>query len=413
VARLHKRITQAEACAASNRPHARLIFTLALFDRHCTIAKEIPLAVKIVRQPRKIAIIGAPTSAAALTPGHERAPAALRAAGIVERLQAAGFEVTDMGDCQTQISQPDNEHPRARNIPPLVAALNDLRPRVEIAVKSGALPLILGGDCSIVLATVAGARRYYRHVGLIYVDRDADMNVPATTPSGCVDGMVVSHLIGRGAPELIRFWGEPPLVREPDIVLFGVDRLDAPEKLALDRAPIRHYFAADIRRDGVNAAAESAIARMQGGQHEFVLHLDMDAISSDEFPAATYAAPGGGLSLADIQKAMAIFAARPNMIALEVATYNPTLDPDGSATKVLVELLVGILTVRLAALESPAELATEANNPVSAPAGDVRPAETHVESSAPGPEVTTSSPASNSEGSALADSSETGERSGT
>jgi arginase len=324
------------------------------------------LAVKIVRQPRKIAIIGAPTSAAVLKPGHELAPAALRAAGIVERLRAAGFEVTDMGDCKTQLSQPDDEHPRARNIPPLVAALNELRPHVEVAVKSGALPLILGGDCSIVLATVAGARRYYRHVGLIYVDRDADMNVPATTPSGCVDGMVISHLIGRGAPELIRFWGEPPLVREPDIVLFGVDRLDAPEKIALEHTPIRRYLGDDIRRTGVTAAAESAVARMQGGQHEFVLHLDLDAIASNEFSAASAAGTdGGGMSLGDTQKAMAIFAARPNMVALEVSTYNPTLDPDGSGAKVLVELLVGILTVRLAALESPAELAAEANKPAS------------------------------------------------
>ena len=327
------------------------------------------MAVKIVRQPRKIAIIGAPTSAAVPKPGHERAPAALRAAGLVERLRAVGFEVTDMGDVKTQLSQPDDEHPRARNIPPLITALNELRPHVEVAVKSGALPLILGGDCSIVLATVAGARRYYRHVGLIYVDRDADMNVPATTPSGCVDGMVISHLIGRGAPELIRFWGEPPLVREPDIVLFGVDRLDAPEKLALERTPIRRYLGEDIRRTGVTAAAESAVSRMQGGQHEFVLHLDMDAIASNDFSAASAAGTdGGGMSLADTQKAMAIFAARPNMVALEVSTYNPTLDPDGSGAKVLVELLVGILTVRWAALETPAELATEANNPVSAPA---------------------------------------------
>jgi arginase len=355
------------------------------------------LAVKIVRQPRKIAIIGAPTSAAAHAPGHELAPAALRAAGLVARLQAAGFEVSDMGDCKTQLSQPDPEHPRARNIPPLVAALNELRPHVEVAIKSGALPLILGGDCSIVLATVAGARRYYRHVGLIYMDRDADLNVPASTPSGNVDGMAISHLIGRGAPELIRFWGEPPLVREPDIVLFGVDRLDEPEKLVLERTPIRRYLGDDIRRTGVTAAAESAVARMQGGQHEFVLHLDLDAISSNDFPAATYGAGDGGMSLTDAQKAMAIFAARPNMVALEVSTYNPTLDPDGSSAKVLVELLAGILTVRLAALESPAELAAEANHPVAAPAAAApaiaAPAELPAEVSAPSPEPESSASA--------------------
>ncbi len=324
------------------------------------------MAVKILRQPRKIAIIGAPTSAAVLTPGHERAPAALRAAGIVDRLRAAGFDVTDMGDVKTQISQPDNQHPRARNIPPLIAALNELRPHVEVAVKSGALPLILGGDCSIVLATVAGARRYYRHVGLIYVDRDADMNVPASTPSGCVDGMVVSHLIGRGAPELIRFWGEPPLVREPDIVLFGVDRLDAPEKIALDRTPIRRYLGEDIRRTGVTAAAESAVARMQGGSTRICFAFGCGRDCQQRFQRCNicryrwrrYEPCGYSEGDGNFRRAS------KHGRAGSVHIY-PTLDPDGSGAKVLVELLVGILTVRLAALETPAELAAEANYPVS------------------------------------------------
>lgn len=318
------------------------------------------MAVKIVRQPRKIALIGAPTSAAALAGGHERGPAALRAAGLIERLRAAGFDVTDLSDCQTQLFQPDDEHPRARNIPALIAALNDLKPRVEQAVKSGALPLILGGDCSIILATVAGARRYYRHVGVVYMDRDADMNVPATTPSGIVDGMVVSHLVGRGAPELVRFWGEPPLVREPDIVLFGIERLDPPEKLALERSPIRRYLNEDIHRKGIVAAAEDAASRMQGGQHEFVLHFDVDTISSDDFRATNHAATGG-LSIAETQQALSVFASRENMVAFEVAAFNPAFDHDGNAAKELVELIAGVLTVRLAALETPAQLAKEAD----------------------------------------------------
>ena len=351
------------------------------------------MAVKIVRQPRKIALIGAPTSAAALAGGHERGPAALRAAGLVDRLQAAGFEVTDLGDCATQVFHPDDEHPRARNIPAVVAALNDLKPRVEQAVKSGALPLILGGDCSIILATVAGARRYYRHVGVIYMDRDADMNVPATTPSGCVDGMVVSHLVGRGAPELVRFWGEPPLVREPDIVLFGVERLDPPERIALERSPIHRYLTEDIHRKGVVAAAEDAASRMQGGQHEFVLHFDVDVISSDDFRATNHAATGG-LSIGETQQALAVFAARENMIALEITAFNPAFDHDGKAAKELIELIAGMLTVRLAALESPAQLAAEANAPAESAHEVPRPSErqtseaqvapAHMEPSMPG-----------------------------
>ena len=157
------------------------------------------MAVKIVRQANKIALLGAPTSAAAMSLGHEGAPAALRTAGIVDRLRTIGYEVADLGDDPPQLYKPDEESPRARNLARAVAAIETLKPRVEQAVKSAALPLILAGDCSVALATVAGVRRYFRNVGMIYMDRDADLNTPATTSTGCVDGMVVSHLSGRGA----------------------------------------------------------------------------------------------------------------------------------------------------------------------------------------------------------------------
>jgi arginase len=353
------------------------------------------LAVKIVRQPKKIALIGAPTSAAALAAGHERAPGALRAAGLVDRLQSAGFEVTDLGDCVTQIAKPDEEHPRARNIPALVAALNDLRPRVEVAVKSGAFPLIIGGDCSIALATVAAARRYFRHVGLIYVDRDADMNVPATTPSGCVDGMVISHMTGRGAPELVRFWGEPPLVREPDIILFGVDRMDAPEEQALARSPIRCYRADDVRRKGATVVAEDAANHLHGDKYEFVLHFDVDAISSSEFPPSTYAGPGG-LSLAETKQALNVFASRKNVAALEITTYNPSLDADGSSARTLIELLVDVLTARVEALEAAAPVAVAAATPAPAVAEEPA-AESAHEASPAAPAVEESAPPTSEE----------------
>src|SRR5664280_464178 len=109
--------------------------------------RRVILAVKIIRQPKKIALLGSATSAAALRAGHERAPATLRAAGLIDRLKAAGFDVTDLGDTATRVFQPDDEHPRARNVSAVLKSLNDLRPRVEVAVKSGSLPLILSGDC--------------------------------------------------------------------------------------------------------------------------------------------------------------------------------------------------------------------------------------------------------------------------
>jgi arginase len=304
------------------------------------------LAVKITRQTKNIVLLGSATSAAALRAGHERAPAALRAAGITDRLKGAGFNVADHGDTATYLSEPDNERPRARNVSAILKSLNDLRPRVEIAVKSGALPLIFSGDCISVLAVIAGTRRFYRNVSLIYVDRDADLNVPATTPSGCVDGMVISQVIGRGAPELVRFWGEPPLVREPDVALFGFERLDASEEQYLVASPLRRHGSLEVSTVGPAAAAQLALERVHAAKHEFILHFDVDVISSEEFPWTNF--PGaGGLSLNEVRDALRVLVSQPNLAAFVVAGYNPDLDADGQGARKLIELLADVLSTRL------------------------------------------------------------------
>jgi arginase len=305
------------------------------------------LAVKINRQMNSIALLGVPASAASLAPGHERGPAAWRAAGLADRLREAGFTVTDHGDCAERVFAPDEEHPRARNAGQVLAVLEELRPKVEIAVKSAALPLVLGGDDSIVLATIAGCRRYYRHVGLMYFDRDAGLNEPASTPSGCVDGMVISHAIGRGAPELVRFWGEPPLVRAPEIALLGLDRLDEPEQRFLADSLLRRYPANEITRHGAAATARAALERIHGLQNEFVLHIDLDVIASEDFPATNLAAPGG-LRWQDLEQALAVLAPQPKLAALVIAAYNPALDPEGAAARRFIDLLVKSLAMRMA-----------------------------------------------------------------
>jgi arginase len=313
------------------------------------------LAVKIVRQPKKIALIGAPSSAAAFLAGSEKAPAVLRAAGLVERLQSAGYEVIDYGDCAPRLFADDDEHKRARNLQEIVAGLNDLKVRAELAVKSGALVLVLGGDCAQVIGLLTGARRYYKHVNLLWFDRDADLNTPASTPSGRIDGMVVAHVIGKGAPELVRFFGESALVREPDVTLFGVERLDPPEQEFLSKSPMRYIDAADIQSKGGSAAAHKGLAYVHADAHEFVLHLDTDVIAVDEFPAVNVPA-SGGLSLAEVRAALSEFAKHKNLLGLVVAQYNPDKDPDSSGAKKLIDLLVGALSARL---EAPAVPVTE------------------------------------------------------
>ena len=336
------------------------------------------MAAKIARQPNKIALLGSPTSAAAMSAGHEGAPGALRSAGLIDRLRSAGYEVADLGDDPVQLFQIDEESPRARNVAHVIQALEALKPRVEQAVKSGALPLILGGDCSIALATIAGARRYFRHISMIYMDRDADLNIPATSRTGCVDGMVVSHVVGRGAAELVRFWGEPPLVREPDLALFGVARLDPAEQEVLDRTPLRRYLASDVQRLGPAAAAQVAIERIHGNGNEFILHFDVDVI--DGFEATNY--PGhGGLTLDQVREALAVFAKQKHLAAIEVTAYNPAKDPDGKGAKLIVDLLTEVLGERLETLKAAAVGADQAASAPAAVSAE-RPAPAAAESEA-------------------------------
>jgi arginase len=311
------------------------------------------LAVKIVRQPKKIALIGAPSSAAAFSAGSEKAPAALRAAGLAEKLQAAGYEVVDYGDCAPRLFADDDEHRRARNLTEIVAGLNDLKTRAELAVKSGALVLVLGGDCAQVIGLLTGARRYYKHLNLLWFDRDADLNTPASTPSGRIDGMVVAHIIGRGAPELVRFWSEAPLVREPDVTLFGLERLDPPEEEFLSKSPMRHIYAADIQLKGGSKAAHEALAQVHADAREFVMHLDLDVIAQEDFPAVNV--PGsGGLRFDDVRASFMEFVKHKNLLGFDVAQYNPDKDPDGSGAKKLVDLLVEALSARFETLAAPA-----------------------------------------------------------
>jgi arginase len=304
------------------------------------------LAVKIVRQPKKIALIGACSSAAAFLPGTEKAPAALRAAGLVEKLREAGFEVNDLGDCPTRMFADDEEHRRARNLPAIVAGLNDLKLQAEVAIKSGALVLVLGGDCAQVIGLLAGARRYYKHINLLWMDRDADLNTPASTPSGRIDGMVVAHIIGRGAPELVRFYSESPLVREPDVLLFGLERIDPPEQEFLTKSPMRHVWASDIQKKGAAASTKDAMSHLHTESREFILHLDTDIIASEDFPAVNV--PGSsGLTLDEVRQSLREVLSQKTLLGLDVAQYNPDRDPDGSCAQKLVDSLVDVLSARL------------------------------------------------------------------
>jgi hypothetical protein len=191
---------------------------------------------------------------------------------------------------------------------------------------------------------------------MIYMARDGGLLTPATTSTGSVDSMVVSHLTGRGAAELVRFWGEPPLVREPDLALFGIDRLDPAEERVLQQSPIRRYLADEVQRVGVASAAKTAIDGVHGSGNPFVVHFHVAVIPDFE---ATDTPGTGGLRLEEVREALEVFAKQDHLAAIEVVGYNPAKDLDASGAKLILSLLTGALRARYEALQATTPVAAD------------------------------------------------------
>ena len=174
-------------------------------------------------------VIGVPSSAGAHHAGQELAPAALRKAGLLDRLVAVGVSVTDSGDLPGAVFQVDYDHPRARNLADVIDVARTVMDAVAAVADAGGRPLVVGGDCTITLGVVAGLRRYRPDVGLAYVDGDADLHEAGDAGSGILDATGIAHLLGRGTPELAGFAGMPPLLEPTRIALVGCDRRESTE----------------------------------------------------------------------------------------------------------------------------------------------------------------------------------------
>ena len=160
--------------------------------------------------PRKIGLIGVPSSAGAHWPGQEKAPAALRELGLIGRLEDAGLHVDDHGDLPAMRFHPDKRQRHQQNLAAVVEVSSQVAHRAEAILWEDQVPLVLGGDCTIELGVLAGALRSERNgeLGLLYVDGHVDLNTPLTSPSGILDSMGVAHMIAEGErPKSLAEWG--------------------------------------------------------------------------------------------------------------------------------------------------------------------------------------------------------------
>ncbi|HMC81924.1 MAG TPA: arginase family protein [Candidatus Polarisedimenticolia bacterium] len=292
----------------------------------------------------KLSLLGVPSSAGAQSSGIEKAPAALRGAGLAEALRSAGCEVEDRGDQPEMPYAPDPDpvHRKYQNLEPVLEVSRILASRVESVLREGRIPLVLGGDCTIALGCFAGAARFRADLGLVYLDRDADLNTPATTRSGILHGMVLAHLLGRGLPELSRLGERFPLLRPGRLALLGADRLDPAEVPIYEALPSYRIHSPEIRSRGPSRVAVEVLERVAGGGGAFFVHFDVDAVDGGELPATDFPAPGG-LALEEARLLLSNLVGSPGFAGIDVTEYNPEKDPQALSAAKVVETMARIL----------------------------------------------------------------------
>jgi arginase len=299
----------------------------------------------------RAAFIGVPTSAGTHGPGQEKAPGALRRAGLLRGLEAAGIEARDEGDLPVAMYQAAAADPRQRNLDAVVEVAGRVADRVQEVLGRGLAPLVVGGDCTITLGVVAGFARHDGDLGLLYFDGDADLSTPATSRSGVLDSMGVAHLLGEGAPALARLGPRYPLLAAERLLLFGFDDPDdlgdAQQALLARHAPAA-WPASRVREvpGGPRVAAAAALAELEARAGTVVVHFDVDAVDSGDLPLANFPHHGQGLALAEALACLEVFLASPKLGGLVVTEVNPDHDPDGGQLGRLVDGLVAALAGR-------------------------------------------------------------------
>jgi arginase len=282
---------------------------------------------------RPIGVIGVPTSAAAFAPGQEQAPAALREAGLLTSLRSAGANVRDHGDRDVWRWHPDRDNRRAQNLGKVVEIVRDTARRVRGALAEGEVTLVLGGDCTVGIGTVAAHVDAGATVGLVYFDTHADLNVPASVREGALDWMGMAHMLGvdGAAPELIGAGVRVPLLSPDDVLLFGWGPEQATpfERESIESRGIRVVPVGEVAADPEGAAVRGR-ELMERRCDRLLVHFDVDVIDFTDVPLSENWGRNEGLSYDAAMRALATLLASPKLAALTVTELNPDHAEEGA-----------------------------------------------------------------------------------
>jgi arginase len=289
---------------------------------------------------RRYAVIEAPSALGLSGRGVDELSTRLLDLGLAERL---GARIAARLTPPTQTGQRD-AGTRVLNTDEIAAFSPKLADAVGAVLDAGEFPVVLGGDCTIVLGSMLALRRRGRH-GLLFVDGNADFFQPEAEPNGEAASMDLALVTGYGPARLTDLEGRGPLVRPQDAVAFGFrDHADQAEFGSQPLpAELKALDLPAVRRLGVAAAAREAVAHLSRDELAgFFIHLDVDVLDDAVMPAVDFRMDGG-FSWAELQTTLEAALASDRALGLEIAIYNPRLDPDGTAGQGLVDALAAAL----------------------------------------------------------------------
>lgn len=292
--------------------------------------------------PRTIEVIGVPMDLGGNRRGVDMGPSAIRYAGLVPRLRAMGYTVRDRGNLRVPDPGEERAHPpdpKAHFHQEIVAVAEELAERVATVARAGHFPLVLGGDHSLAIGTLAGLARAGRRPGVLWIDAHPDINAPETSPSGNVHGMPLAVALG-----LAREPFPPDLRASVDpkrCVVVAIRDVDSGEREHIRASGVTALTMADIDRLGMGPVMEKALA-VAGQGNGIHLSLDMDALDPNEAPGVGTPVRGG-VTYREAQLAMEMVAATGRLVSMEVAEVNPVLDRANATAALAVELIASAL----------------------------------------------------------------------
>lgn len=297
---------------------------------------------------KKLSIIGVPSDYGQQRRGVDMGPSAIRYAGVLERLERLGYEVIDEGNILIEsLALNQQENAKLLNLNEVISVSTQLAGKIDKVINKGRFPLILGGDHSISIGTIAGIAKHYENLGVIWFDAHADLNTPETTPSGNIHGMPLAINMGLGDERLLKIGGYFPKIKPENIVIIGARSIDPGEKLLIKEKDIKVFTMHEIDRIGMTKVIEETVSYLKKRNVDGVhISVDLDALDPIYTPGVGTPVPGG-ITYRESHLAMEMLEESKMITSCEFVEVNPILDERNKTANTAVALMGSLFGEKL------------------------------------------------------------------